>query len=1028
MVAPLSGSRRRCVITTAWALGLLLLCRPLAAQSMTEGGLAGEIILGIDDPVPNAAVSLEDASGVTLLQLRSDLHGRVNVPALSPGRYSLRVEKSGFAPLRQRGIVVVAASLTRVRVQLVRRPPPITAVEEVEVADQVIVPLSPLIGELGRATLPTSFAPRTDFTEAGRNSVLVAAPRTQAWGFGEMIGGLPQSGTRLMIDGLPATWMRHPGVWPAPAGAPSPPTYLMLPPQLVPHAVDAAWAGGNGGVVSGVTRRGSSLFRFEPFVYVSGKPGMRGAENPGDSSLTSILAGTVVSGTLIKDRADFLAGFHYQELELPGGSPWEADSASFGGAAVPLSQGIATVAADSFGQNVTGFTQPVVRSTRGGAGGVRLDFRPYPAHSFVLRSDMARYRERRPELGHDVLTSSGGSLESRDFTGSLSWIAALGGGIGNELRFGYRTTRRDWDASGGLPTTYLPSLGAGIGISPAAPARFKRNVFDVSETFEFASGSARQNRFKFGLNFSSSKWSQDYLFGSRGIFNFGTLDDFGAGSGSFYVAESPTTEAEFTIKELAMFGQASWQLSPALAVVTGLRYERQRFPTATGQPAAIPPNQQFAALFGLANSRVPDDNDNIAPHLGVVLTGRGKQAWSLTGGLGWHYGQLDPTRFAEAILASGRLRARRGLGNYTGWPALPDTAAAPDAGQVFTLFDPLGRYRNPRTRKFDLQIERRLPSSIHLRITGGYHHTDYLLRRQDLNLLSAPAGRTQEGRDVFGVLQQRGGLITTDPGSNRRIPGYDLVSAMASTGFSDYLQAGLAVTREPAHGLGFSAAYLWSRTRDNTLQSWTGDPADELSPFPNDTPGREWVEGRSNYDLPHRGSLLLSWKSAGHLPATVATRYRYRSGFPFTPGFRSGVDVNADGSGRNDPAFVDATITGLQALINQNSCIKSQVGLFVDRNSCREPANHALDLTVAVGLPVRSLGGRLELVADIFNLASTVSGLVDHALVLVDPAGTLVTDGLGNVTLPLIANPRFGKLLSRRTEPRILRLGLRVAY
>ena len=75
MVAPLSGPRRRCVITTGWALGLLILCRPLAAQSLTEGGLAVEIILGVDDPVPEALVALEDASGGTLLHLRSDLHG-----------------------------------------------------------------------------------------------------------------------------------------------------------------------------------------------------------------------------------------------------------------------------------------------------------------------------------------------------------------------------------------------------------------------------------------------------------------------------------------------------------------------------------------------------------------------------------------------------------------------------------------------------------------------------------------------------------------------------------------------------------------------------------------------------------------------------------------------------------------------------------------------------------------------------------------------------------------------------------------
>jgi hypothetical protein len=238
MVAPLSGPRRRCIFITAWALGLLILCRPLAAQSLTEGGIAAEIIIGVDDPVPDAIVSLEDESGVTLTQLRSDLHGRVSLPQVSPGRYALRVEKGGFAPLRQRGIVVVAASQTNLRVRIVRRPPPITKVEDVAVADQRIVPLSPLLGGLGEASLSPTFVPRADLAEGGRDAVLVSAPRTQGWGFAEMLGGLPQSGTRLMIDGMPATWMRHPAVWPAAAGTPALPGYLLLPPQIVPHAVD----------------------------------------------------------------------------------------------------------------------------------------------------------------------------------------------------------------------------------------------------------------------------------------------------------------------------------------------------------------------------------------------------------------------------------------------------------------------------------------------------------------------------------------------------------------------------------------------------------------------------------------------------------------------------------------------------------------------------------------------------------------------------------------------------------------------
>jgi len=231
-----------------------------------------------------------------------------------------------------------------------------------------------------------------------------------------------------------------------------------------------------------------------------------------------------------------------------------------------------------------------------------------------------------------------------------------------------------------------------------------------------------------------------------------------------------------------------------------------------------------------------------------------------------------------------------------------------------------------------------------------------------------------------------------------------------------------------ASGLSLAAAYTLSRTRDNRMLGLTGDPFDQLSPFPTDVPGNEWVEGRSDLDIPHRVRLWGAYTFPGRLGLTVAARYRFRSGFPYTPGFQPGVDVNGDGSGRNDPAFIDPTIPGMDAVIADNSCLTDQSGNFAERNSCRDPNDHALDLHLSLGLPVGSLKGRVELSVDAFNVVSSSTGIRDHALVLVDPAGTLTTDPQGNVTLPLVANPRFGSLISRRGDYRFVRFGLRFGY
>jgi hypothetical protein len=150
-------------------------------------------------------------------------------------------------------------------------------------------------------------------------------------------------------------------------------------------------------------------------------------------------------------------------------------------------------------------------------------------------------------------------------------------------------------------------------------------------------------------------------------------------------------------------------------------------------------------------------------------------------------------------------------------------------------------------------------------------------------------------------------------------------------------------------------------------------------------------------------------------------RWRWRSGLPFTPGFSPGVDLNGDGGGNNDPVMVDQG--GLA------SCADAAGGSFAPRNSCRESGVQALDFRLAVGLPVtiRS-GGNLFLTVDAFNVVSSATGVVDRAALLINPAGTLGIGSGGSVTVPFIANPRFGTLLSRRAEPRLLRIGLKMEY
>jgi hypothetical protein len=438
-------------------------------------------------------------------------------------------------------------------------------------------------------------------------------------------------------------------------------------------------------------------------------------------------------------------------------------------------------------------------------------------------------------------------------------------------------------------------------------------------------------------------------------------------------------------------------------------------------------NTEWATASGIDNNFTPNDSKGLSPRVGLVWDVQNRGEWILTAGGGLYQGRLDPALFSEAILYDGTTTIRRGLGTFGFWPSFPDESVAPTVGPRLTLFN--DTYRNPRTSKAGGALNRAFANGLTLRLSGLFAHTDFLPQRTDLNLVAEPLGETQEGRPIFANLMKRGGMIVAEPTTNRRFDDFDLVSGISPTGFSDYTEFGVSLSRDVPQGISFDLSYTFSKTEDNVSGARTIDPADQLNPFPVDQGAGDWREGRSDFDVPHRAVAYAEYRGAGSTPFALGARFRYRSGLPFTPGFRPGVDINGDGSGNNDPAFVDGSISGLSDMLSGAGCDGSPVNSFVVRNVCREDALSALDLRVQIGLPARtSDGGQLSLVVDAFNVVTTASGIVDRALVLVDPAGTLTPAGPGRVNVPLIANPNFGRLLVRRADPRMLRVGLRMEY
>jgi hypothetical protein len=192
--------------------------------------------------------------------------------------------------------------------------------------------------------------------------------------------------------------------------------------------------------------------------------------------------------------------------------------------------------------------------------------------------------------------------------------------------------------------------------------------------------------------------------------------------------------------------------------------------------------------------------------------------------------------------------------------------------------------------------------------------------------------------------------------------------------------------------------------------------------------GDKWRDAVSDFDLPHRLTAGIELRPRLGFSPRIAALYTFRSGYPFTPGFRDGVDVNGDGSGLNDPAFVDLAVPGTQELVNSWDCLSSQVGKFADRNVCRQPGVHSLNVRAAfaIGAPQ---GTSAEVFVEGVNLLESAVGEPDRALYLIDASRSLINDrARGTVTLPLIANPHFGEPIIRSGAGKMLRIGIQVKH
>jgi hypothetical protein len=992
-------------LSLAAAISLLLVTGQSNAQSITAGLLEGTVLHADRSPFPEAWIRVEDTATGASWSVIADQYGRFRLTLLPPSRYDVSAEAIGYQPVRLEGVEVRPGRRQHVSITLTTVELP---VDEVTVepftasSARSRAGASQWFSQLEIADLPDG---RREITELGRLST-ISTPElaTEA---------LPGWLSDVVVDGVPYAATLHPDLRPGRTTVEAFPLSSLQAAELFNNATDVEWSGAAGGYLSGYSRRGTRRPSFQLYGDWSGGVVTYSDHFEGrDLGTHSYRGGAVLGGPIVGDTAHFSVGFEAQGLETPVPRAWEIDT---------LDARLQAIAA-SYGENIAAYTQPrIVNSDIYSAFG-RFDWHVTQNHSVTVRGNVGGLQvggddDRDPDLAADRIASLGSKIEGVDLSTAATVSNRFGNTLAHELRFGVDRSDRDYRGTSLLGTDIVDG-GLAFGTDPAIPGEFKRLGIRAATTWHIFWG---RQLLKAGVAADFESVEHRYTYADGGVFAFAGPDEFARLEGSFVTVDGMPPPAKYRNWQLSAYLQDTWAAAPGLEILLGVRYDYELLDS-----AQVRLNEDWFELTGLANTSFNNDLSKWSGRFGFVWDISQRHEFLVRGSAGIYHDRIRPAVYGELVGENGLNSLRRGVGTLDSWPDPPGLGTAPLVGPRLTLLGP--KFYPPRTGRASLGLSWLFDAATAFHVSGAYRFTDHLPRRADLNLAASPSSVDQYGRPVYGTLVQQGSLITVEPLSNRRFPSFGLVSALNADGNSKYWGATASIERHQGEWLNLIAAYTISWSEDDWLSAVGGGPERQLNPFPGGLGGTDWSESRSDLDAPH--SAVVGAEAilpAGLARARLGLVYRYSSGQRFTPGFRAGVDVNGDGSGLNDPAFVDPELIGMQELVAQWDCLADQVGQFAERNSCVGPGMHRLDARFALGV-AKTQGWTLEVIADALNLLDTDIGARDAALLLIDRAGSIEENLDGSLTLPLAVNPNFGEVLARRSSGRALRLGLRIGF
>jgi hypothetical protein len=991
-----------------WLLGtalLIALPAALTAQS-TTGSVSGVVVNEQNQPLADVQVQVYNVATGARAGVATRVDGRYYVQGLEIGdRYSVTARRIGYAPRTVTPVRVSLGQTTPINFQLSTQATTLATVTvQATAANAIISPTQKgsqtTITDTLLRKLPTLNRNFTDFVQL--------TPQVSTSGPGLSAGGANNRYNNIQIDGATEKDLFGLGSTGQPggqAGGKSIALESVKEYQVLLAPYDVRVGNFAGLSVNAVTKSGTNEFAGSAYIYGRSQNFQRSEPYINQSQQKQY--GLSLGGPILRDKAFFFINPEWQDKSVPA-SGFALGDAGSNVTQATIDQFSAQLAARGMADLGTGDRV----SNKNPLSNVfaRVDFAlPYNS-TLVVRDNYAHAEQ-------DVFSrGSSGATPAFGLTSNLYHFVSdkqapvvqlrtnFASGAFNEFIGGY-TRIRDKRATAGTLQPQVSTFVTGVaqlvaGTEAASQAnQLDQDITELTDNFTFPVGSA--HRITIG---TQNQWYKvRNLFGnnSAGTWTFGSLDSLTNGTPRQYQVSVPVTgdgAVRFRAGQFAGYLQDDWTTTPNLNLSFGVRFDKPVFfdqPPRNDTIAAPITGNPATSGFARNTSDVPSGNVQISPRFGFNwnVTGDGRN--QLRGGVGVFQGSPAYVWLGNSFQNSGGVSGFASLNCSTPAAAPAFTAAAvttpptvcrtgttATAGAEVDLLSQSLKF--PQTLRGNLAFDRDIGNGYVVGVEGLYTRWLNTLFYTNLALQDAPTGAGLDGRSLYGTQPNSPTLKVTG-----RNAVYDVLNESKDYSYS---LTGSLQKRFTAN-FGGSVAYTYTQAYD--VQSLTSSTAGSQYRFGRIYSGdqNDLTLSHSAFETPHRIVANASYTFPSR--TSISTIYTGQSGLRYA--YVSSNDLNGDNQTLNDPIYIPTGPTdpkgpvfnttqtfggvsytpqqqaaAFDTYISNNSCLNSQRGTIMQRNTCVTPWTNQLDISVEQAFPsVR--GQNFSLRLDVINFGNLLN-------------------------------------------------------